>query len=80
MLRGAPERARIVREQDERARRVAARERAREVLAWPCTEVAAVVVDAGEVEAAGAADRDALVAQHAHAEPRTRASQASAPE
>ena len=71
MLRGILDLARLVREQHERAARIAIRGRRAEVLAVAGPLVRGVVVDAGEIEARiAAADRDALVAQIARAEPR----------
>src|SRR6185503_17024097 len=69
--RCAPGLARLMREQHERARPIAAGERARQVLAVPGIAVRDVVVDAGQLEARVAvADGDALVAQVARPEPR----------
>ena len=55
VLRGASDLARLMREQHERARRIAAGERGGEVLAVAGVPVGAVVVDAGEIEAGVAA-------------------------
>ena len=65
---GAAEAAGVVREQHHGARGSRPASARAEVFARAAHPVAAVIVHAREVEALRAADRDALVAQHAHAE------------
>src|SRR5437870_2298439 len=67
---GTADLTRLVCEQHERAARISAAHRARQILAVTGPAVSAVIVDAGEVErCAGLADRDELVTEVADAEP-----------
>src|SRR5262249_30238018 len=71
VVSSAPDLAWLVREQHERAARIAVRRRARQILAVAGPALGAVVVDAGEVERrTRLPDRDQLVAQKARPEPR----------